>query len=265
MVRKHNGALEFIGGQNCETRNESTAKLISISDYTYSFNDFDWIVINTGDKDEYRVVEGYDVYSYSTSNEDYSKTVPDFIFDCWPQTQLDDYGKTTRKMAEIGNSLPMTDKLGWRGAITHSSRNYLLNFNDKTLFDIEEIRWDRSNPDRLTCHNFVSLEDSVRNWRYLIDVEGHGWSARMKLFLFSRRVLFLQDRPYKEWFYPKMIPMVHYVPVKRNLSDLDEKLDMIKSNPELEKYIINSSYEFATQNLTRKNAIERWREILNEL
>jgi hypothetical protein len=265
MVRKCDGKLEFIGGQNYETRNQSTAKLIATADYVHSFNDFDWVLINTDDIDSDGIGINMPVYNYCTSTDDYSRVIPDFVFDSWPQTQLDDYDIKCKQISEFGNHPSETDLLGWRGAVTNANRSKLLSFTDNKSFDIQSVAWNRSNPDRLTSNNFVSFEDGVRKWRYLIDVEGRGWSARLKLYLFSKRVLFIQDRPFKEWFFPQLISYDHYVPVKRDLSDLEEKLDMIRSNPDLEAYIINSSYEFAKNNLTRKHAIDRMANVFKTL
>src|SRR6266481_1107819 len=76
--------------------------------------------------------------------------------------------------------------LGWRGAASHPNRNILVNLNNNMDIDAEFIRWDRSNPDRLTCVNYVSLPDHPKKWRYMIDIEGAGYSARLKLFFFSK-------------------------------------------------------------------------------
>lgn len=263
--RKVNGKLEFISCRNYETRNESTARLISTADYLYCFKDFGWVLVNTDDRDHGSTYHGLNLLSYCTNSDSYNHVVPDFLFDSWPQTQFDDYGIATNKLAADGDIAPETDLLGWRGAMTHPNRRHLLQFTDKSKYDIEEIVWNRSDPARLVCNNFVSMTDAPKKWRYLIDVEGNGWSARVKVFLFSKRVLFLQDRPYKEWWYDKLIPWVHYVPVASDLSDLETNLNIIKNDSVLEDQIRFGAYDFANRNLKRANAIIRWADIINAL
>jgi len=259
---KDREGLKWVDLHQCESRNTSTFRIIQLADQKYNFQSFSPIIVNTSDKkvgDEY---SGLRMLSFSTDDENYNNVCPDFIFNHWTEVQIDDYEDTRKNLELLGNEKPETDMLGWRGANTHHNRNFLVRYDDKKDFDVEFIVWDRSNPERLTCTNYVSMEDHVRKWRYLIDVEGHGWSARLKFFFFSKRLLFIQDRPHKEWFFPKLIPWKHYVPVKRDLSDLLENLQKIKQNEELEKEIITNAFNFAQENLTRENAIQKWSEIL---
>lgn len=261
FVCKRNGQLLFRSMQNYETRNESTAKQIQLADYLYNFEDFDWVLINTDDMSVGNTYENFKIFSYSTQTDDYSHVCPDFIMDAWPQVQIYDYQNEIRNISLVGDSPPSTNLLGWRGAMSHPNRHHLLRYTDSRFYDIEEIEWDRQNPEKLTCLNYVSLPESVRRWRYLIDVEGRGYSARVKLLLFSKRVLFLQDRPHKEWFYPNMIPWTHYVPVKRDLSDLEEHLRLIRNDVKLEDEIRMQAYQFAINNLQRKHVVERWKTL----
>lgn len=259
---KDQEGLKWVDLHECESRNTSTFRIIQLADQKYNFQNFAPIIVNTSDKkigDEYF---GLRMLSFSTDDNNFDNVCPDFIFNHWTEVQIDDYEDTRKNLELLGNEKPETDMLGWRGANTHHNRNFLVRYNDKKDFDVEFIVWDRSNPERLTCTNYVSLEDHVRKWRYLIDVEGHGWSARLKFFFFSKRLIFIQDRPHKEWFFPKLIPWKHYVPVKRDLSDLLENLQKIKQNEELEKEIITNAFNFAQENLTRENAIQKWSEIL---
>jgi hypothetical protein len=266
MVKKESGKLEFIGGIDFETRNESTARLISMADYLYTFNDFDWVVINTWDKDVCSEMHGYKVLSYCYQGDDNSRCVPDFVFDHWRQTHIFDYNITMREIAEAGLEPPETNLLGWRGAYSHPNRRHLSRFTDPNLYDIQEVQWTRTALDKPSyCSNFVSLVDAARKWRYIIDVEGQGLSGRVKLHLFGRRVLFLQERPFKEWWYPEFEPWVHYVPVASDLSDLEEKLDLIRSDSKLEDEIRFNAYDFAVNNCTRIGALERWGEVLHGL
>lgn len=264
-VRKAEDAIFIHNFGGYETRNSSTLRLILRAIGEYRVGDFPWVLVYTMDHDAPATVEGYPTFSYATRRAQYDNVCPDFVFDHWRQTQLDDYTETVRELSEIGETPAETDKLGWRGAPTHRFRSDLVAMADEQHFDFEMINWDTTNPDRLTCPNFLSLPDQIRSWRYLIDMEGHGYSGRLKMFFFSRRVVFLQQRPCEEWYFPDLRPWVHYVPVRRDLSDLRDNFHRIRADPDLESRIIDNAAQFAAQRLTRAAAIRRWAELLMRL
>jgi hypothetical protein len=260
---KKSGSLEVEYFRGFETRNESTAKLAKLAIEKYQVPDFDWIYVYTGDGAVANFYDGKRLLSYATNIDEYDNVCPDFTFDHWRQTQMDDYEQTWREVALAGDRQPATNMLGWRGNVTtHPSRRNILNYDDKVNFDVEAITWNTRDPNRLTCSKFLSLPEQVRRWRYLLDVEGVGWSGRLKLFFFSKRVVFLQERPFKEWYFPYLIPWTHYVPVKRDLSDLTDKLAIVQNDSQLETVIVTSAFAFAQQNLTRDAALHRWNQLL---
>src|SRR6266478_2354376 len=262
LVTKQEEKLQFMSLGNYETRNESVMHLITMADRKYNFPNFDWLIINTDDSAIGKRYHNIKIFSFCTATDDYTQACPDWIFDHWKQIQLDDYEETCNKIAEVGSTEPETNMLGWRGAASHPNRNILVNLNNKMDIDAEFIRWDRSNPDRLTCVNYVSLPDHPKKWRYMIDIEGAGYSARLKLFFFSKRVLFLPDRPYKEWYFSLLKPLEHYVPISRDMSNLLENLSMIKNDLYLENKLRHNAFEFAQKYLTREAALARWNELL---
>lgn len=255
-----------------ETRNLSTFRLISNALERYPVPDFDWVLVNTSDRDDWDWLENsldpsrraiaaddrrFKVFSCCFgSPEHYIDAVPDFVYDHWRQTGMDDYEETRIRLSSIG--APETNLLGWRGANIHPGRQPLVDLDDKTSIDAEFVVWDRSNPDRLTAVNFMSLEEQVSRWRFLVDAEGNGYSGRLKLLLQCPRVVFIQDRPYKEDFFPHLVPWQHYVPVSRDFSDLHRHMEIVLSDPSLERLIVESARDFAQTYLTREAAEKRW-------
>lgn len=257
-----------------ETRNESTLRLIQRAILRYGVNDFDWLMVNTGDIDRSNIEDSkncwvhddhgyaYPLLAYSTSTKQFANTIPDFVFDNWKQTGLDDYEKMRESLSRFDFPSPATQCLGWRGALTHPSRKILVDLDDKIDFDCELIQWDRTDPNKLTASNFLSFEEQVKKWRYLIDMRGVGYSGRLKLLLSSHRVIFLQERIYEEYFFPYLKPWIHYIPVKEDLSDLNENLTFLKSKPELESQILRNAADFAQIYLTRDFAIYKMAQTL---
>lgn len=218
--------------------------------------------VSTGDQPG--AVGGLTTFSYSTTSGDFSRVCPDFVFDSWPEVQIDDYEKLRAELAEAGRSVPETARVGWIGALLVPARERLVELaraNPEAL-DAIPMQWDRSNPARHTSARFLSLSEQVRRWKYLIDVEGHGWSARLKTFFFSGRVVFIAERPWQEWYFEHLVPWKHFVPVRRDLGDLVENFRILEADPQRQRDLVAGAREFAERHLTRAAAVERWRTLL---
>ncbi|KAF5309861.1 hypothetical protein D9619_010501 [Psilocybe cf. subviscida] len=59
------------------------------------------------------------------------------------------------------------------------------------------------------------------NYRYVMDVDGNGWSGRFKRLITSNSLIF-KSTIYPEWFADRVAPWVHYVPIQVDLSDLHD-------------------------------------------
>ena len=269
-ITKNSAGLFFRNYSGYETRNESTLKIICQAVQQYGVKNFKWVLISTGDIEagsEITDLSGhkFKCFSYSTQRNNHHLTIPDFVFDHWEQTGLDDYESTRNWLKRLDHFSPETNCLGWRGANTNPTRSALTLRNDKINYDCEFVTWDRSSPDRLTAENFLSFPDQVKKWRFFIDMEGRGYSGRLKLLLASPRLVFIQERVHEEFFFPNLIAWVHYIPVQNNLSNLEENLDIVRSNPSLEKEIIANQRNFSQLYLTRDFALYKMAQILTNI
>ncbi|KAJ8518174.1 hypothetical protein ONZ45_g4698 [Pleurotus djamor] len=61
------------------------------------------------------------------------------------------------------------------------------------------------------------------NYKYVIDIDGNGWSGRFKRLITSNSLVF-KATIYPEWFSDRVQPWVHYVPIQMDLSDLYDSL-----------------------------------------
>jgi spore maturation protein CgeB len=59
-------------------------------------------------------------------------------------------------------------------------------------------------------------------------------------------------------------PYVHYIPVKADLSDLEEQYQWAEEHPQEAKQIAANALEYAQKNLTSKVAILKYSEILED-
>lgn len=67
-------------------------------------------------------------------------------------------------------------------------------------------------------------------YKYVLDVDGNGWSSRFKRLMTSNSVVF-KSTVYPEWFTHRLAPWVHYVPIQIDYSDLYDALLFFRGDP----------------------------------
>lgn len=98
--------------------------------------------------------------------------------------------------------------------------------------------------------------DFVR-YKYLISLDGAvaAWK-RVPLILASGSVLMLQHR-WRQFFYPGLQPGVHYVPLKPDASDIRERYEWLRSQPERARAVARNGQRFA-QEVLNPEAVENY-------
>lgn len=101
-----------------------------------------------------------------------------------------------------------------------------------------------------------SIKDHIK-YKYLVSVDG--WTAawmRVPWILASNSVLLKQESLKVEWFSYALKPMVHYYPIKKDLSDLLEAIDYLESHQELAQQIVKNANAFVDEFFTREKIRE---------
>jgi hypothetical protein len=78
-------------------------------------------------------------------------------------------------------------------------------------------------------------------YRYILDIDGNAstWDATAWK-LNSGSVIFKVESGWRQWFYNEYKPHVHYIPIRDDFSDLDEKFEWCEAHPdECQKMITN--------------------------
>jgi Glycosyl transferase family 90 len=90
----------------------------------------------------------------------------------------------------------------------------------------EAVRWFREQG--IFRASVAALQQA--EYRYLVDIDGvaNAWGFFEKLLLGSC-ILKVQS-PFEQWFYRDIEPWKHYVPVREDLSDLEERFDWCRAN-----------------------------------
>jgi hypothetical protein len=120
-----------------------------------------------------------------------------------------------------------------RRDIEINQRKYFYsNFCDKRNMVYEEDGW-------------IAEYDMVE-YKYILNIDGNActWDATAWK-LNSGSVIFKVDAPWVQWFYPEYLAYVHYIPIKDDMSDLQEKYQWCETHPEeCEKIVENSKKLF---------------------
>ncbi|KAJ7178854.1 glycosyl transferase family 90-domain-containing protein [Mycena crocata] len=71
---------------------------------------------------------------------------------------------------------------------------------------------------------------AAARYKYVLDVDGNGWSSRFKRLMNSGSLIF-KASAYPEWFTDRLVPWVHYVPIQNSYADLLDALVFFRGDP----------------------------------
>ncbi|KAJ3129370.1 F-actin-capping protein subunit alpha [Physocladia obscura] len=84
-------------------------------------------------------------------------------------------------------------------------------------------------------HGYVKFSRTL-NFKYLLVIDGNTWPSRTPKYLASNSVVLLSTA-FIDWFMWMLVPFEHYVPVKIDLSDLEDQLRWLRANDAKAKQI----------------------------
>lgn len=107
-------------------------------------------------------------------------------------------------------------------------------------------------------------------FKYILNIDGHVSAFRLSLELGMGSVVLLQEHTvgqtnYRMWFARSLQPFVHYVPVRRDLSDLIEKIEWCIAHDEECKQIAQNALTFYETYLTKSGVLDYWQYLLTRL
>jgi hypothetical protein len=112
--------------------------------------------------------------------------------------------------------------------------------------------------------SFVSpLQQS--EYKYLVHVDGHVSAFRLSLEMSMGCCILLADSKYRLWFRSLMKPMVEYVPIKSDLSDLLEKIKWCRLHDKACKKIAKNAKKFYLHYLQKDGALDYLQKIVIDL
>jgi hypothetical protein len=94
------------------------------------------------------------------------------------------------------------------------------------------------------------------NYKYIVNVDGHVNAFRLSLELSMGSVVLLADSKYRMWYRRYLIPYVHYVPIKEDLSNLFEQIKWCREHDKECEEIAIKAKEFCETYLSKKGILD---------
>jgi hypothetical protein len=101
------------------------------------------------------------------------------------------------------------------------------------------------------------------SYKYILNIDGNAstWDATAWK-MNSGSVIFKVDGPWIQWFYSEYLPYVHYIPIKDDMSDLQEKYMWCEEHPEECEKIVENSKKLFQKVYKMSNIIKYIQDIL---
>lgn len=194
--------LNFIpGAPYVMDRFQMTAQLIldAITAYPNEFKDKEldiWIQLTDGPLQILDFVNALNLrcaFSYSTSFSFNDKVIAIVDFNtCYDEAKYLFKDRLPSKCKKVAVENWQDNRIFWRG-------NSSLSFSRRCLFELGKKYPQYLKIEDSSEGKFVPMFEQAK-YKYLIDTRGFSWSGRLQTLLRLGRVVFIADRPFREWY-----------------------------------------------------------------
>lgn len=233
----------------------SLTRKATLPDLELFVNLGDWPIMKKGGQS--RTIGPRPVFSWCGSDDSFDIVLPTYDL---TESTLEAMNRVTLDIISVQQTrVPWKDKSDrafWRGRDANRQR-----------LDLAQLS--QRHPDLINASltNFFFFRDEEKrfpkapyvpffrffDYKYSINVDGTVAAYRLPYLLAGDSLLLKQDSPYYEHFYKKLVPYEHFVPFKRDLSDLPEKIRWAKDNEDLVLKIVERANRFANEHLMPMN------------
>ncbi|XP_060090433.1 protein O-glucosyltransferase 1 isoform X1 [Heteronotia binoei] len=217
------------------------------------------------------------VFSFSKTSEYYDIMYPAWTFweggpAVWPiyPTGLGRWDIMREALQSSAEKWPWKKKIPtayFRGSRTSPERDplVLLSRENPVLVDAEYTKnqaW-KSEKDTLgkPPAKEVPLVDHCK-YKYLFNFRGVAASFRFKHLFLCGSLVFHVGEDWQEFFYAQLKPWVHYIPVKSDLSNVRELLQLVKENDDIAQEIAERGRQFIMNHLQMEDISCYWERLL---
>ncbi len=150
------------------------------------------------------------------------------------------------------------DQLVWRGHIDERTPKRIDFFNahlDSPFCDIAATLHSRCNTNWKKPK--LTIEEQLK-YKFILSIEGIDVATNLKWVMSSNSIAVMPEPEFETWFMEgKLIPDYHYICIKKDFTDLEEKLNYFITNPDKAQAIIKHAHDYIRQfkNKKRERAI----------
>jgi hypothetical protein len=112
--------------------------------------------------------------------------------------------------------------------------------------------------------NFITTSEKSR-YKYILTIDGHVSAFRLSYEFSLKSLILLQDSEFFMWYSDLLKPYEHYVPIKKDLSDLITQIEWCKLNDDKCKKISENAYDFYINNLQIDNMYDYMQNVLKNI
>ncbi|MBR2513554.1 MAG: lipopolysaccharide A protein [Halomonas sp.] len=133
------------------------------------------------------------------------------------------------------------DQLVWRGACHQPHRRYFIeHFHAHPLCNVGDTNKDAE----LGKKPFMSIQEQLK-YKFILSIEGNEVASNLKWIMASNSLCFMVKPKFETWFMEGLlIPNVHYVELKEDYSDLEDKINFYQKNEDAAARIIKNANDY---------------------
>ncbi len=156
-----------------------------------------------------------------------------------------------RHFVRIKKDIPFSekkDKLVFRGKVTYKEkrRKFFEMYFDHPMCDLGDTQKKKINPDEWKV-NKTSIHYLLQ-YKFILAVEGIDVASNLKWVMSSNSLAVMPKPEFETWFMEsRLIPDHHYVAIKPDYSDLEEKLKYYIEHQDEAQSIIKNAQEYVNQ------------------
>lgn len=194
-------------------------------------------------------------YSYLFGDITHVPEVPTFLKSRPISDGTDNKNSVLLKLNQIRHYYTVKDKtlfadklpqLVWRGKSNHPDRvEVLRRYYENPLCDVGDTHY----PHKRTTYvrPFMSIPGQL-GYRYVLSVEGHDVATNLKWIMASNSLCFMRRPKFETWFMEgSLVPGIHYVQLREDHSDIEEKIEYYNAHPDEAETIIANANRYVEQ------------------
>jgi hypothetical protein len=148
------------------------------------------------------------------------------------------------------------------GGQDRGGKHNFVNRRDIEISQRDYFKSDAVPKDNIVCNGWIDRFDMV-NYKYILDIDGNSatWDATAWK-LNSGSVIFKTESAWRQWFHDEYIPNIHYIEIKDDFSNLQEKFHWCENHPDECQIMINNCKALFQKTYKYVNIMEHTKKLI---